>query len=173
MATTKTVSEITRSDTWELMMDLERQVRYYGTLGDRYRLRYQVIRYLLLFGIVAEGLIVYFLAAHPPYMWALGGLVAFILGFITIFDASTNYSETSAVLRTTATDLDDLKSEAESLWRDIEAQRIGDAEAEERYRHIVDHWSRATRRITLETHDHANVKAAKEGYEAVANRYAR
>ena len=173
MATTKTVSDITRNDTWELMLDLERQVRYYGRLGDMYRLRYQFIRYLLLFGIVTEGLIVYFLAAHPPYMWALGGLVAFILGFVTIFDALTNYADTSAALRTTTTDLDDLKSDTQALWRDIEAQRIGDDEAEERYRRIVDLWSRATRRVTLEAHDHVNVKAAKEGHEAVESRYAR
>ena len=60
-----TVSDLTRNDVWEMMLDLERQVRYYGTLADRYGLRYRTIRYLLLLGVLAEGGIFHFSpAAH-------------------------------------------------------------------------------------------------------------
>ena len=109
------VSEHTRNDTWELMLDLERQVRYYGSLADRYALRYRVIRYLLLLGIVAEGMIVYFTADHAALLWTLGGIGAFLLGFLTIFDAVTNYAEVSALLRVTSTLCDDLKAKTERL----------------------------------------------------------
>ena len=109
------VSDATRNDTWEMMLDLERQVRYYGKLADRYSLRYRVIRYLLLFGIVGEGAIVYFAQGETVVLWTLGGLGAFILGFLTIFDAATNYAETSAALRTVSMLCDDLKADTERL----------------------------------------------------------
>ena len=161
-----TVSSVTRSSAWDLMLDLERQMRYYRKLGDRYQLRYRANRYILLFSILAEGAIIFFLAEHPPYLWTLGGLVGFIIGFVigfvTIFDASTNYAETSAQLRSTRLCLDDLLMDAESLWRDIEAQRIGDDDAEKIYKTIVKQWARATRVITVETHGPDNSQAARE-----------
>ena len=173
MSTDTTVSDVTRSSAWDLMLDLERQMRYYGKLGDRYLLRYRAIRYILLFGILAEGAIILLLAEHPPYLWTLGGLVGLIIGFVTIFDASTNYAEISAQLRSTRLSLDDLLMDAESLWRDIEAQRIGDDEAERIYRTIVNQWSRATRVITVEIHGPDNSQAAREAYESIAERYGR
>ena len=165
------VSGATRNDTWGLMLDLERQVRYYGKLADRYSLRYRAIRYFLLMGVLGEGAAVYFLSGRPPLLWVLGGLGAAGLGFATIFDAVTNYAETAAVLRLTSELCDELKTEGEKLWRDIESNRLEDAEAEARYREITDHWFRATRRVGLALHNHDNVEAAKEAYETVSNRY--
>lgn len=166
------VSDHTRNDTWQMLLDLERQLRYYGKLADRYSIRYRAIRYLLLLGIVAEGAIVYFLQGQTTLLWTMGGLGAFILGFLTVFDAATNYAETSAILRTVSVLCDDLKTEAERLWRDIEAGRIDDQTAEARLNTLVERWARATQRINLETHDVDNRRAAKEAYKVVAERYA-
>ena len=98
---------------------------------------------------------------------------AFIIGFLTIFDASTNYAETSALLRATAEDIDDVKTDAEHLWRDIEGDTVNHDEAERRYNELVSRWTRSTRRLSLPTHEKDNVQAAKESYSAVAERYAR
>ena len=173
MANIQRVSGITRNDTWELMLDLEREFRYYSKLRDRYSTWYKVIRYILLFGIVAEGMIIYFLAGYPVFLWSIGGLGAFIIGFVTIFDASTSYAEISALLRTTADDIDDVKADTEHLWRDIEGDIIDHHEAERRYNEMVSRWTRSTRRLSLPTHERDNVQAAKESYSAVAERYAR
>ena len=172
--TNKTVSNPTRNDTWEMMLDLERQVRYYLRLADRYMMWYRVIRFLLLFGILAEGAAVYFLTKAPPaLLWSIAGTGGLVLGFITVFDAVTNYAEKAANLRATHLICDDLKVEAERLWRDIESDRIQDKEAEERYSEITDRWLQATRMITLEVHHHDNIQAAKEAYEMTQSRYAR
>ena len=167
-----TVSDLTRNDVWEMMLDLERQVRYYGTLADRYGLRYRTIRYLLLLGVLAEGGIFHLFSSSPWLLLGIGGMVALALGFVTVFDAVTNYAETSASLRTTSLLCDDLKAEAERLWRDIEANRIDDDGAEALYSKLMDRWIRWTQRVTLELHHHDNVKAAKEAYEVVASHYA-
>ena len=167
------VSDATRNDTWHMILDLERQVRYYGKLADRHALRYRAIRYLLLLGIVVEGAIVYFLQGETVPLWTLGGLGAFILGFLTVFDATTNYAETSAALRTVSMLCDDMKAEAERLWRDIEAEQVDDPRAEERLSTLVDRWFRATQQINVATHNHDNKQAAKDAYKIVVERYAR
>lgn len=172
MADIQRVSDITRNDTWELMLDLERELRYYSKLRDRYSRWYKVIRYSLLFGIVAEGMIIYFSAGHPAILWGVGGVGAFLIGFATIFDASTNYAETSALLRATADDIDDVKTETERLWRDIEGDMVSHQEAERRYDELVSRWTRSTRRLSLPIHENDNVQAAKESYNAVAEKYA-
>ena len=169
-----TVSDATRNDTWEMILDLERQVRYYGKLAGDYSMRYRTIRYFLLFGVLAEGAAVYFLSGQDPLLlWGTAGLGAFTLGFITVFDAVTNYAETAAYLKAAHLLCDELKTEAERLWRDIESDRVQDEEADERYTGIMDHWLIATRLTKLEVHDHDNMRATREAYEIVTSRYAR
>lgn len=166
------VSDATRNATWHMMLDLERQFRYYTTLADRYAKYYKVIRYLLLFGIVVEGAILYFLTGEKDALWVLAGIGAAIIGFLTIYDASTNYAETSAQLRTTATDVDRLKAKAEQLWRDIEAYRVDDQKADERHNDLVNDWMLATRRIAIQSHNHDNKVAAQAADKDVLSRYA-
>ena len=168
-----TVSDPTRGDCWELMLDLERQARYYGRLADRYSVMYRGIRYALLLGVLLEGALLFFLSGDALLLLAVGGSGALALVFVTVLDAVTNYAETSALLRSTSLMCDELKVEAQRLWRDIEAFRVPDDGAEERYNQLVDRWSRATLRVFLETHDRDNLVAAREAYEIVSSRYAR
>ena len=42
------VSGSTRRAVWEMLCDLERSRRYYRVMGDRYKLLYRVLRYILL-----------------------------------------------------------------------------------------------------------------------------
>ena len=168
-----TVSDPTRGDCWELMLDLERQARYYGRLADRYSVMYRGIRYALLLGVLLEGALLFFLSGDALLLLAVGGSGALALVFVTVLDAVTNYAETSALLRSTSLMCDELNVEAQRLWRDIEAFRVPDDGAEERYNQLVDRWSRATLRVFLETHDRDNLVAAREAYEIVSSRYAR
>lgn len=173
--TTQPVSDPTRNDTWEMLVDLERHVRYYLKLADRYMLWYRAIRYFMLFGILAEGALIYFLSGTPEsILWLLAGIGGFLLGFITVFDAVTNYAQKAANCQATHLLCDGIKMEAERLWRDIESYRIGDGDAEMRYSELVNRWSQATLMTTLlEAHDHDNIQSAKEASQMVENRYAR
>ena len=172
--TASRVSDATRNDTWEMLLDLERQVRYYLRLADRYTLWHRGLRFLLLVGILLEGMAVYFLAAKDPeLLWGVAGAGAALLGGGTIFDAMAGYAEKAASLRAVHLMCDDLKIEAERLWSDIEAGRVQDVQAAERYSAIVDRWSKATRMTTVELHENDNVKAAREAAEIMGARYAR
>lgn len=168
------VSDATRNDTWEMLLDLERQVRYYLRIADRYSLRHRALRSLILAGILLQGMAAYFLAAHQPeLLWSVAGAGAALLGTGTIFDAMTGFAEKAASLRAVHLMCDDLKTQAGRLWSDIEAGRVQDAHAAERYSAIVDRWSKATRMTTVELHQHDNVKAAREAAEIMAARHAR
>ena len=172
--TASRVSDATRNDTWEMLLDLERQVRYYLRLADRYTLWHRSLRSLLLVGILLEGMAVYFLAAKDPeLLWGVAGAGAALLGAGAIFDAMAGYAEKAASLRAVHLMCDDLKIEAERLWSDTEAGRVQDVQAAERYSAIVDRWSRATRMTTVELHQNDNVKAAQEAAEIIGARYAR
>lgn len=169
--TASRVSDATRNDTWEMLLDLERQVRYYPRLEDRYALRHRALRFLLLAEILLEGMAVYFLAAHDPkLLWSVAGAGAALLGAGTIFDAMAGFAEKAANLRAVHLMCDDFKTEAGRLWSDVEARRVQDDQAAERYSAIVDRWSRATRMTTVELHQHDNVKAAREAAKIMGPR---
>ena len=168
------VSDSTRGNTWEMMLDLERQVRYYLTLSDRYTLRYRALRYFTLFGTLGLGAAVYFLSrGSPQLLWSVAGVIAFALGFMNLFDAVTSYAERAAGLRVVHLMCSDLKTEAEQLWRDIEADRVQDEEAEKRYMAIMERWHRATLMTGEKVHQRDNVRAAQEANEVMAGRHAR
>lgn len=72
------VSDGTRKDVWELLVNLERNVRYYGLIGDRHHLNYRLVRFGVLAGILLEGLILFLAAGGQQGWWYAGGVVAFI-----------------------------------------------------------------------------------------------
>ena len=166
-----TVSDATRDEAWVLLCDLERNVRYFGTLGDRYRVLYRSIRYFLLLGVLSEGFAVYLFSVYPVAGWGLGVLLALLLAGLTVFDSVTNYAESSAEFRSAALMCGDIQVEASRLWRDIESSRLADGDAEERLGQIIHRWSSAARMVSLELHPSDNRKAAIEASKVISDRY--
>ena len=165
------VSDVTRREVWGLLCDLERNVRYYRSLSDRYRIRYRLIRYFLLIGVVLQGLVLYLFMWQPAAGWIAGGMLAFMLALLTVFDSVANYAEASAELRLAAMSCDELGTLASRLWLDIESYSVSEYDTKERLTRIVDQWASVTQRVTVEVHNHDNVQAAIEAAEVVSARY--
>ena len=165
------VSDALRQDTWHMIFDLERQVRYCLTLADRYRKFHMAMRFWLLTGILGEAAIIYFSAGHPVLFWPLtaGGLL--VLAGIAIFEADANFAGTAAELRTAARPIDHLKTQAESLWQDIESYRIEDQDARQKFEDIIQCWSQAIQHVNIPIHHQDNRKAAQEAQAVMAARY--
>ena len=136
---------------WKLIIDLEMESSHFLKLGNRYRTRYRIIRYLLLLGILAEGAAVYFLAGQPPLLWSIAGTGAALIGSLTILDTYTNYAERRAALRAAAANRKLLLTETKVIQREIETGGISNAEAERRFERILNHRPQSTGRVTLET----------------------
>ena len=77
----------------------------------------------------------------------------------------------AADLRMASLLCNELSVYAARLWRDIEAGRIEDPQAEDRYNSIVERWIRATQRVQLEFDDTDNRIAALETYRVMAEKY--
>ena len=54
------VSDQTRIAVWDTLCNLERNVRYYGALGDRFQRWHRRLRFGILAGVVVESALVYF-----------------------------------------------------------------------------------------------------------------
>ena len=166
------VSETTRREVWRLLVNLEHNVRYYGAIADRHLLEYRAIRFIMLVGLLGEGVILYFAATAQPLLWGVGVLLAFLLAILTVYDVVANRADSAAVLRLTSMSCDDLKTEAEQLWRRVESNRIDDFDAGTRCDQIIDRWARATQKAILEVHQGYNLEAAKEASKVLSDRYA-
>ena len=166
------VSNVTRREVWGLLYDLERNVRYYRNLSDRYRIWYRCIRYFLLIGVVLQGLVLYLFAMlQPTAGWIAGGILALMLTSLTVFDSVANYAEASAELRLAAISCDELGTLASRLWLDIESYSVSEHDAKERLIRIMNQWASVIQRVTVEDHNRDNVQAANEAAEVISARY--
>ena len=167
------VSDATRREVWGLLYDLERNVRYYRNLSDRYRVWYRFIRYFLPIGVVLQGLVLYLFAMlQPAAGWIVGGILALMLtSFLTVFDSVANYAEASAELRLAAISCDELGTLASRLWLDIESYSVSEYDAKERMIRIMNQWASVTQRVTVEDRNRDNVQAANEAAKVISARY--
>ena len=161
----------TRTAVWNLMCDLEMNVRYYGTKADQMRSRFIAIRFALLTSVVLEGFLLYWGTTAP---WALAFAIAFgmVMAALALWDALANYAETAAVLRSVASGCDDLRFESERLWRDIQAWRVTRDEAEAGYARIYERWSRVAGKVTLQDDVNLCEQCSEDSNAVIRSRYA-
>ena len=160
----------TRNAVWELLGNLEMQVRYYGAKADRLKRLAFFVRFILLTGVIAEGLLFYQLSS---YSWSLAVVVpvGVAIGALAIWDALANYHSDSAILKIVSQDCVVLQREAEVLWRNIESQRINRDEAETIYQSIHTRWERATERATVPDDEKLVAQCAEDSNKMMVNRY--
>ena len=165
------VLDSTRHNVWGMLCDLERSRRYYGTLGDRYRLRYRGLRYFLLLLAVGECMAISFSLFYPIPALVAGVIMALGLAGLTVLDSVTSYGEAAAELRVASHICSDLQSGCQALWLEIEAYLVSDHDALRRLEDMDAHWTRACQRVSMELHRHDNFAAALEAYSVIADQY--
>lgn len=159
-----------RNAVWALLNDLEMQVRYYGAKADRLKRLALVVRFVLLTGVIAEGLLFYQLS---DISWSLAVVVpvGVAIGALAIWDALANYHSDAAILKIVSQDCVVLQREAEALWRGIESHFISREQAEETYQSIYTRWERATERATVPDDEKLAAKCAEDSNTIMVNRY--
>ena len=165
------VSDQTRIAVWHALCDLERNVRYYSALADRFQKRQRWLRFAILTSILVEAGVVYFAMTNPWASYlalALGALVV----ALTVWDALSDYPGDAATLRVTGFICNDLSRETEALWRSIEAYGITTQDAEARLQSLLDRWAKATQQVRTETDHRLNRQTTADANKEIANRYA-
>ena len=165
------VLDSARLEVWGMLCDLERSIRYYMTLGDRYTLRYRGLRYVLLLLCIGECAAIGAALVWPVAALVFGGVLALLLAVLTVLDSVTSYGEAGAKLRVASHICSDLQSVCQSLWLDVETYQVFEADARRRLEEIDAHWTRACLRVSVEIHHHDNLAAALAAHSVVADRY--
>lgn len=165
------VSDQTRIAVWHALCDLERNVRYYGALADRFQKRQRWLRFAILTSVAAEAGVVYLAMTNPWASYIVVALGALVVA-LTVWDALSNYPDDAAILRVTAFICSDLMQETDLLWRSIESYRITTPDAEARLQSITERWARATQQVRSPVDHRLNRQTAAAANREVANRYA-
>ena len=120
------ITDHTRNDVWQGLLDIARLVRYYEALSDRHRRHHFAIRLLLL--IAATGGVAALLELLPDGIQILSGALVAVL---VALDFVTDYAKKAAVLHAISIECSALEIEWEDLWGNLE--NLGDAEARENH----------------------------------------
>ena len=165
------VSDQTRIAVWHALCDLERNVRYYGALADRFQKRQRWLRFAILTSILVEAGVVYFAMTNPWASYLAVALGALVVA-LTVWDALSDYPGDAATLRVTGFICNDLNGEMEVLWRRIETYTIAPADAEAQLQSIMDQWGRATQQVRAAVDHRLNRQTTVAANQDMANRYA-
>ena len=116
------VSEQTRHDVWQELLDAERLVRYYEVLAKRHRRWHLAIRFSLL--LAATSGVASLLKVLPQSVQLIAGLALTVL---VALDFALNAAGKTAVLNLIKIECRALGNEWKNLWAGLE--HIGDDEA--------------------------------------------
>ncbi len=134
-----TTPYVTRKAVWDMLADMEWQVRYYASASDKNKRMSFWLRFTLLTLVVSEGAI--FVAGQSQwwFLW-VSGTIGLLLIALAVWDALADYARNAATLRIIAIICEGLKRENEALWRAVEHGDIDQATVEDKLKSINDRW---------------------------------
>ena len=166
-----TVGSQTRTAAYDLVIDLEWNLRYYTAKADSLQRWAFGMRFTILAGVVIEGAIAYPMSQTTWGWLVLVGLGA-VLGGLAVWDALNHYARDSGILKLTALACDELKTEAQRLLRAIDTGRIETEEAESMIESIYHRWGKATDKVLSAFDNRLSERCESEAIKVMENRYA-
>ena len=123
------VTEQTRHDIWDQMLDVARLVRYYEALADKHRLYYFLIRgTLVVSALIGSAGLLNILDFFPQDIQVFVTTFAgFVLALVTAWDIVANHARKAAVLHAISKECSLLEIEWKDLWADIYSHQSGDS----------------------------------------------
>ena len=152
------------------MCDLEWHIRYCSALADRNQRRHRMIRVAILAGVIVEGGLLYG-GTLNSLVFIPSVVMGLVLAGITVWDATSDYANDAAVFRMVVILCQRLRTETDTLWRDVESDRRTTIEVEEALRRIQGQWADVTQSIPLGTDEKLNREMAEAADKEMQNRY--
>lgn len=137
------VTEQTRKDIWDEMLDVARLVRYYEALSDQHRRKHLTIRYLLIASAVSgtAALLELFPDQIQDVIQIFAGCA---IGLIAAWDIVTNYARKAAVLHAISKECSLLEIEWRDLWAEANNNDSDDAKIRSENRYLAKKLSEVT-----------------------------
>lgn len=164
------VSDQTRNDVWQDLLDVTRLVRYYGALSDRHRRNHSAIR-LLLLAAAAVGIAALLDLLPQIVQLIAGGIIALVVAW----DFVSDYAKKAAVLHTINIDCGLLEIEWRELWNEANDPEASDAEVREKNRRLAERISYVTARAgnaNIPENRKLNEECEKSAYKVIQDKYA-
>lgn len=162
------VSEQTRNDIWQGLLDAARLDRYYEALAERYRQRHLALRILLL--LAAIGGMVSLLEVLPRVAQLVAGLAIIVL---VALDFAFNLARKTSVLNLINIECTALGNEWKSLWASLD--RISDDDAcceNDRLARRLVKVTGWARHAEVGVDDALNEKCERVAYKVISEEYA-
>ncbi len=135
------VDEVTRNSVWNEYLDIERAVRYYGRLADKYRKYHQVTMFGLAVCVIVSTVNLLFIEKSSYYI-SMGANILVLT--ISVFSLRGNFAKKSANLFAIGALCSDLLKEHRTLWRKIESHQIENDEVGDILENLIERGNKAT-----------------------------
>ena len=162
------VSDVTRQTAWEQMWDIDRYIRYYGTLAVRNQRKHNWLRLGLIVFATAGSLI----AFTESYLWLTPILIGAMTAAYTVWDQIAAYQMRSQAASTIKRELNELSIQYRSLWNAIETYDILDSEVRRQLVALHEKETQITSRGDLQglhTNNRLNKKCSQQAFDLIGN----
>lgn len=162
------VSDQTRNDVWQELLDSDRLVRYYEALADHYQRKHLFT--LRLLGVGAASSFAAFLDLFPGVVQLVASV---LIGIVAVWMFIADYAKKAAVAHDIGFQCRRLDVQWKDLWADVE--RIDEAEARQRLIDLSNQMNIATQRsgdAGIVDNRRLNEKSEALAFKTVQERYA-
>ena len=164
------VSETTRNEVWQELLDASRLVRYYSKLSDRYSRNRRIVQFLLM--AAATGGIATLVNLLPQFIQQIAAAAVAIL---VAWDFFADYAKKAAVLHAICIECNRLEGEWRQLWVDIDQSNLDDAGVRRQCASLRRRLNEVTARVGLvgvQEDAALNKQCAEDAYKVMQARYA-
>ncbi len=164
------VTDRTRTDVWQGMLDAARLGYYYQALADRHRRKHTVVRFLLI--AAAAGGIGAALDALPDTVRLVAGAA---VAAIAAWDLAADYARKAAVLHAVHIECAFLEIEWAKLWAAVDRPGADDAKIARENWKLAERLTEVTGRAGaagVQRDEKLNEECAETAYRVVAGSYA-
>ena len=171
------VTEATRAQVWQQMLDVARFHRYYDKMAGRYQWRYNAWRIALVAVTLSGGgaLSAVWSAVFESALPAPVETLAMIgVGVLLAVDMQAGYGNKAAILDSVQHECSDLERSFDSLWAEIQGGQLADEDAQRRYTVLAGQLSKMherSRGAKVPTDDKLNKQCEASAVRVLKDRY--
>ena len=166
------VSDRTRQEVWQELLDIDRTCRYYEAVHSSATQWHFFIRIATL--LLIAGSITAILDLLPWFNSIITAIVAVLVTGLTVWDAVSGYPKKAAIAQAIHFQCSKLRVELRDLWLSVDDETVDEAEIRQQVRYLArtsketENWAGF---VDIDTNQKLNKKTTKAAYDTIADRY--
>ncbi len=168
------VTEQTYNAIWQEMLDVARLERYYARLRDRYLVKHQISRSILLIfaGVGVSAVVSHLISGTSEWEIIAGLASATVIAVCVVVDFASQSSRKLGILQAIATEINHISGELTHLWDSIlnlpESEVVEEKYKLEKRLTQVTSWAGLA---DIKVNNKLNVECAQDAYQFMEEKY--